>query len=236
MDSNSKSWYERSYAEMGAFAQRRYPNEECSRFIGRNFSHLSKETKSSISCLEVGCGSGSNLWMLVEQGFNVTGLDIAENSLDLCRTLIQERHQTIPNLICASMTEIPLENNSQDFIVDIFSSNCLTISQFDSYLDEASRVLKSEGSIFIYTPSKKSDAYLNSSPAIFLDNSTLDGISRPNSPYFGNNYPFRFEHIEELKAKFQTKDFKVGYEEILSRTYHGCKEYFEFISLEVIKN
>ena len=235
MQNNCKSWYEKSYTDKGSKAQRRYPNEECCRFVGRKFSNLSKIEKGKLTCLEVGCGSGSNLWMLIEEGFKVTGLDISENSLKVCKSILEQKNLNIPNLNCASMIKIPLENESQDFIVDIFSSNCLTLKDFDDYLNEAYRVLKNKGSIFIYTPSKKSDAFLNPGNASLLDKSTLDGVFRESSPYCGNHYPFRFEHIEELETKLLAKGFEINYSELVSRTYRRCSEYFEFITLEAIK-
>ena len=34
---NAKSWYEKDYKKYGINSQRRYPNEEFTRFMGRNF-------------------------------------------------------------------------------------------------------------------------------------------------------------------------------------------------------
>ena len=77
------NWYESSYRNLGINAQRKYPNEELSRFIGRRFSHLASSEKSSLQVLEVGCGSGANLRMLAEEKFNVLGLDISLRALML---------------------------------------------------------------------------------------------------------------------------------------------------------
>ena len=63
-----EEWYERSYEELGANAQRRYPNEEFLRFVGRSIGSMSREEKETLTALEVGCGSGGNLWVFAEQG------------------------------------------------------------------------------------------------------------------------------------------------------------------------
>ena len=70
-----KKFYDESYASLGFSAQRKYPNEELCRFVGRNFSHFTSGEKSSMRVLEVGCGSGSNLWMLAREGFDAFGVD-----------------------------------------------------------------------------------------------------------------------------------------------------------------
>ncbi|MBX3457095.1 MAG: hypothetical protein KF820_01865 [Candidatus Paracaedibacteraceae bacterium] len=56
-----KEYYEQSYGEMGFGAQRRYPNEELCRFMGRNLFSIPHSDRSHVKVLEVGCGSGSNL-------------------------------------------------------------------------------------------------------------------------------------------------------------------------------
>ena len=50
-----KSFYEDSYASMGFAAQRRYPNEELCRFMGRNLFSIPQQERSDIKILEVGC-------------------------------------------------------------------------------------------------------------------------------------------------------------------------------------
>ena len=48
-----EEWYERSYEELGANAQRRYPNEEFLRFVGRSIGSMSREEKETLTALEV---------------------------------------------------------------------------------------------------------------------------------------------------------------------------------------
>ena len=44
---SSENYYDSSYKEAGMAAQRRYPNEELCRFIGRNFGCMSRSEKNN---------------------------------------------------------------------------------------------------------------------------------------------------------------------------------------------
>lgn len=48
-----KEFYEHSYGSMGFNAQRRYPNEELCRFMGRNFSSFQSKKEKSVKYLKL---------------------------------------------------------------------------------------------------------------------------------------------------------------------------------------
>lgn len=102
-------------------------------------------------------------------------------------------------------------------------------------MDEIYRTLETGGKYFSYTPSKGSDAYKNYEPAQKLDASTLDGIHRKTSPYYGNFYSFRFMDIEDIERFFDKKRWEVNYIEKVVRTYNFMQEKFEFIIFELTK-
>lgn len=223
-------WYEESYLKGGSKAQRKYPNEELCRFIGRTYGKYNLEAKHLTQVLEVGCGSGGNLSMLCSEGFNVMGLDLSGEALNLCSYMLKRKGlsaELVESDMCNMINKVA--SKSIDLVIDIFSSNCLDQKDFDLYLAEINRILKPGGKLFIYTPSKKSDAFLNHSPSTLIDNSTLNGICREDSPFYGNVYPFRFEDPEELSSKLNKKKFEITYLETTGRTYNRLSEYFEFI-------
>jgi len=227
---NAKEWYDASYSKAGYNAQRKYPNEELCRFIGG----ISPKGHN-LSVLEVGCGSGSNLWMLAEQGYNVTGLDISPESLRLSQQLLKRRNLSA-TLVEGAMQDLPFEDNSFDLVVDVFSSYCLVIEEFQKYLMSAYRVLRDSSLLFIYTPSKKSDAFLYHSPSKLIDESTLDGIKRKDSPYAGNEYPFRFSSPREICHYLENCSFRIINCERISRTYSNGSEYFEYLTIQACKD
>ena len=83
MNENCKQFYDKSYSYNGLDAQRKYPNEEFCRFMGRNFFQEPVSGRRNINILEVGCGSGANLWLLVKGGFETYGIDLSSESIKL---------------------------------------------------------------------------------------------------------------------------------------------------------
>ncbi len=227
-------YYDDEYSSHNFNAQRRFPNEELSRFMGRNFFHLPIDKRSLINILEVGCGSGANLWMLAREGFNATGIDISENAIELCKKMVKS-YGGKAKFYVGSMTNLPFETSSMEAIVDVFSSNCLTNLEGINFLREVLRTLKINGKFFSYFPSSKSDAWVNADSADILDKNTLKGIFRKESPFFGNYYPFRFLSPKQYQDILEEVGLSVTYLETTSRTYNKRKEYFEFTIVEATK-
>jgi SAM-dependent methyltransferase len=221
-------WYSTSYGHGGFASQRRYPNEELLRFFGRHYFPLPRERRREIRVLEVGCGSGANLWMIAREGFDAYGIDLAPEGISLCNQML-EFWGTQATLTAADMTDVPYPDSHFDVIVDVFSSYCLYEAGFDRFLKEVARLLKMGGRYFSYSPSKESDVFKNPEPSQRLDASTIDGIRRPDAPFAGNLYPWRFITREEYAAALHRHGLSLAYSETLGRTYREGREYFEFV-------
>jgi ubiquinone/menaquinone biosynthesis C-methylase UbiE len=230
----SKTFHEGTYGKLGFAAQRLYPNEELLRFMGSWFFPMGNDERARQRILEVGCGSGSNLWMIAREGFDAHGLDLSQQGLELCKMMMDHWHVSA-TLTQGSMTAMSFESAMFDAVVDVFSGNCLNEADFGTFLDETTRVLKPGGKFFSYTPNKASDTFTNPAPSTFLDASTLDGLHRKDSPYYGQMYPFRFTEPEEYQAALEARGFDVLRNERIGRTYRERQEYFEFTSIHAEK-
>lgn len=224
-------YYEAAYAAAGIEAQRKYPNEELCRFMGRHFFGVPRERRKSTRILEVGSGSGANLWMIADEGFDAYGIELSASGNTLCGQVLASKnlHAT---LVEGSMTETGFPAEFFDAVIDVFSSYCLAERDYTLFLAECHRIIKAGGWLFSYTPSKASDAFTNHLPSRKLDASTLDGIRRPTSPFFNNLYPFRFEDERAVAQKLSESGLELRYLETVSRTYTGRTEYFEFLIFE----
>ncbi len=231
----TKDWYNKDYKKLGLSAQRLYPNEELLRFMGRNLFMMDSSKRKKIKVLELGSGSCANLWMISKEGFDAYGIDISRESILLGKKML--KHWGVKaKLKEGSITNLPYKDNYFDVVIDVYGTCCLNEKDFDKTLSEIARVLKKAGLFFTFTLGKLSDEFKNYKPSKLIDKSTLNKISRPGSPHFGNNYPLRYIHSKELKIDLVRKGFKVKYLERNTRSYFNSKEIIEFITAEALNN
>ena len=146
-----KNFYNNLYLKKGVNAQRKYPNEELSRFMGRNLFHLPMKERKNIKILETGCGSGGNIGMISREGFDTYGLDNSINAINVCKKSLKSQNLRA-NLKVLDMSHLDYKKNSIDFVVDIFSSCCLKQLDGLKYLREVHKILKKGGTFFSYFP------------------------------------------------------------------------------------
>ena len=223
-----RNWYQSSYQIYKSKAQRKYPNEEMIRFLGRNLFSIPMNERSNIRILDLGCGNGANTQVLCKEGFDVYGLDISSEAVDLCRMNL-DKWGLKANLRVADMSKLDYPDNYFDVIIDVFSGYCLDGERFGRFIKSVYRCLKPDGLFFSYYPSKNSDAFTNYLPAQKIDACTLSGIYRDDSPYSGNHYNFRFMYPKEYEQVILKNGMKLKYLETIGRTYRKMTEYFEHI-------
>lgn len=120
----------------------KYPDLEVVRFVARNF--YAREPRSAVKLLEVGCGTGANIWYLAREGFDVSGADGSAQAL----SILQQRLKA-ENLMCSThcgdITQLPYADQTFDGIIDCECIYCNTKEHSGRILDEIRRVLKPEG-------------------------------------------------------------------------------------------
>jgi SAM-dependent methyltransferase len=225
----TQQWYEQSYGNEGFKAQRRYPNEELLRFLGRNFfDSATVGERKNIRVLELGCGSGANLWMIAREGFDTYGIDLSSTAIDLADQMLKH-WQTEATLVQGSFESLPFDDDYFDVIVDVFSTNCLAEAPFKGCLKEVKRCLKPGGKFFSYTPSTACEAFKDYAPATLIDQWTLSGLLRESAPFSPQDYPFRFCTPAHYQQLLSDVGISTDYLETVGRTYGGQAEYFEFV-------
>ena len=227
------NFFQTSYKDAGFDAQRKYPNEEFCRFMGRNFFKIPVNERQKFKILDVGCGSGSNLFLIARESYYAIGLDLSNEAIILSKQMLAKYNSTAKHLV-SSMTNIELEDNYLDGVVDVFSSHCLNTLQSMIFLKELYRVLKIGGRFFSYFPSKNSDTWKLEKTNL-IDKNTLNGLTRKDGPFYGNSHPFRFLYPYEYEILLKDHGFDVTYCETINRTYRSTKENFELVVIEAIK-
>ncbi len=117
-------------------------NEENCRFW---FDRL--KVKDNMKVLEVGCGGGLFTNMIKKHfpSCEVVGIDLDENHINFARDKAKELNLDVEYKVC-DIKNMPFEDNSFDLV---FSHTVVEHLEFNDFISEQKRVLKSGGSIVI---------------------------------------------------------------------------------------
>lgn len=110
--------------------------------------------KAEERVLDVGCGSGSFLKLVLQKGAKVVGLDYSTKTLDLARENLKSFPESNYQLIQADARTLPFEDKSFDWVLAIGLLDYL--NETSAVLKEISRCLKTGGQAIITAPKKYS--------------------------------------------------------------------------------
>ena len=225
------SSFEDQYRQRGLASQRRYPNEALLAFLASHYLSLPFEQRAKVKILELGCGSGANLWMLAREGFSTWGLDFAPTGLAYCQSVL-EQWGVAASLTLGDMTNLPYGNESFDAIVDVVSMQHLNREQHAQTLAEVARVLKPGGRFFSCHLGAGSSAFSTPS-ALKLDEMTLVDIPA-GYPLAGNGQScfLSVEQYMELASAAGLSELSV---ERQWRTYTALQSQIEYLLLSAQK-
>jgi len=138
--------------------------------------------------LDVGCGPGHDTDYFVEQGMNVTGIDLSAEFLDIARG-------NIPDAAFRrmDMRDTGFDDNSFDGIWACASVHHVPKDQIQAVLNEFRRILKNRGVVFIAV--KQGD-----------DETTVE---KPH--YDGGQKFFAFYRVDEMKQHLTDAGFDIVY-------------------------
>ncbi|MEM9483460.1 MAG: class I SAM-dependent methyltransferase [Cyanobacteria bacterium P01_F01_bin.116] len=94
------------------------------------------------SFLEPGVGTGLNVLPLVKLGYSVTGIDISPEMLDQFREKLQQIPKNL-TLVQADASNLPFPDASFDVVLTVHMIH--TVSNWQTFLNEIDRVLKTQG-------------------------------------------------------------------------------------------
>ena len=224
MERTSVEVFDELYRLHGVESQRKYPNEALIKFI----SGFKSSKEKPLKVLEVGCGSGANLWMLAKEGFETYGCDSSELALELANNQLREKWNVQASLQLGKFESLPYENEYFDIVVDVLSLEHVTLESARQALGEVNRVLKPAGKFFSFRLSDHSVMDLNVENSR-LDFATIENISNPKFP-FHNNGPISFWSPSLTRSMYGDANLKVMEIELYSRTY-PTGHFVEYLSI-----
>ena len=125
-----------------------YPDESLIRFVSQTLSN--KIQKRKIKILEIGCGTGSNLWYLSKKGYSVYGIDSSKKAIFLSKARCK-KEKVKCKIRFMDAAKLQFKDNFFDMVLDI---ECLYSNSYENtklILDEIFRVLKKDGTFFSKT-------------------------------------------------------------------------------------
>src|SRR5262245_53509995 len=103
----------------------RYPFDIVVTFVYRNYPR--HKPRHDVRILEVGCGSGNNLWFAAREGFQVAGIDGSSSAIAYAQKRFAEEGLT-GDLRVGDFTQLPFESDSFDLAIDRGSLTCCGLS------------------------------------------------------------------------------------------------------------
>ena len=128
--------------------EERYPWDSIVSFVYRNYPR--GKSRNEVKILEVGCGTGSNLWFAAREGFNVTGFDGSESAIKKARKRFQEEGLIGDFRVC-DFASIPYENDIFDLVIDRGALTCAGFEVGKVAIREIHRVIRT-GGLFYFNP------------------------------------------------------------------------------------
>jgi SAM-dependent methyltransferase len=128
----------------------RYPPEELIRFVARHYYGVAQ--RSAVRILELGCGTGANIWYLAREGFQAHGIDGAATAVAKARRRLAEDGLVAELRVgdALALAEYYPEA-SFDAVIDVGCLVCNRLPAVQAILEQSRRVLRPGGRMFSMT-------------------------------------------------------------------------------------
>ncbi|EPW1224767.1 class I SAM-dependent methyltransferase [Campylobacter upsaliensis] len=128
----------------------KYPSESVIRFIARNFYNV--KDRNTIKILELGLGTGANLWFCAREGFKVSGIEWSKTGVERFKARLKEEKLStqIEQIEIGDYLE-KLDNfkdESFDAVIDVASLCCNDREKTRQIFLKAFKKLKVGGKFF----------------------------------------------------------------------------------------
>ncbi len=162
------------------------PSREISNLVIR----LKKEKVKSV--LDAGCGTGRHTQYLAQQGFDVHGIDISEQAIQLARA---NKNGSSIDYRVGKLTDVPFPQDSMDFILANHSLEYATYEDVQKSIIELDSILKQGRSFFVRVASTEHPFFQATTEEVY-------GFSHIGF-CIKNNLPVHFFNERELMDLFK---------------------------------
>jgi SAM-dependent methyltransferase len=123
----------------------RWPYDVVVSFVFRH--HPRGKPRSEVRILEIGCGTGNNLWFAAREGFAVAGIDGSRSAIEYARKRFAEDGLQ-GDLRVGDFAALPFDTDTYDLAIDRGALTCCGRSVARRAAEEVRRVLVPGGKFF----------------------------------------------------------------------------------------
>ncbi|MCR6583490.1 class I SAM-dependent methyltransferase [Campylobacter insulaenigrae] len=173
----------------------KYPSESIIRFIARNFYNV--QDRSKINILELGFGTGSNLWFCAKEGFSVSGIEWSKTGAQRFEARMKDENLSdkIKQIEIGDYIDKldNFEDESFDAIIDVASLCCNDREKSKNIFKKAMKKLKNGGKFYSSALSKQ----------IFGYEANKNDFFEPTNGIYVKMGPLRFDDEKSLKELYK---------------------------------
>lgn len=222
--------FEEKYKSRGFASQRKYPNESLISFLASYYFHIPIKERRQLNILELGCGSGANLWMVAREGFNTYGIDCTPTSLHLCLEMLTN-YETSATLVQGDIIHLPFQDCFFDIVFDVVTMQHLSYKQHQQCYNEIFRILRLGGRFFSYHLGENSISLKSTEKLI--DHCTIANIEAGYP--LANNGQTCFISANEVRKNLKYAGFDCFSVDKIMRSYSDQRMYVEYLSIAAEK-
>ncbi len=122
----------------------RYPFDIVVSFMSRNFGHLDAAQRADIKVLEIGCGTGNNVWYLAREGYDVSAIEGSQTAVRLGQAMLGKEGLEA-RIEVGDFAQLSWPDNTFDAVIDRCAVTHNRLEHIKRSLNEIKRVLKPQG-------------------------------------------------------------------------------------------
>lgn len=133
----------------------KYPGEDLIRFVARNFYAAS--ARGAIRILEVGSGTGANLWFLAREGFAACGIEGSPTAAEIARRRLDDECPDWSGparggkVVIGDIARLPWPEGHFHAVMDSEAVYCNDYEESCAIYREMHRVTRPSGRLFVRT-------------------------------------------------------------------------------------
>lgn len=131
----------------------KYPGEDVVRFVMGHFAAAPE--RSAVRLLEVGCGTGANLWLMAREGFATHGLEGSATGVRLCNERLDREcagwREHGGRVEQGDLVSLPYPDDFFDAVIDVVAICYTRFADAQRAYAELARVTKPGGRLFSRT-------------------------------------------------------------------------------------